>query len=85
MLFREIIIIYCASHMKYTNALCRQNVEILNIMADGWLHIATNHHMNLPYTISMYLQFVSLLPILILSPLPLPQTQNWAISVVLQL
>jgi len=62
--------------MKYTNALRTQNVETLNIMEDGWLHIAANHHMTLPYTISTYLQFVSLLPILTPSPSPLPQTQN---------
>jgi hypothetical protein len=35
MLFREIIATYCENHMEHIITLCGQNVEFLNVTADG--------------------------------------------------
>jgi hypothetical protein len=35
MLFREIIAVYSEDHTKHVNALCGQNVELLNVKAGG--------------------------------------------------
>jgi len=35
MLYREIIIVYSQIHIKHTNALCEQKVELLRVKAGG--------------------------------------------------
>jgi len=35
MVYREIIAVYSEIHTKHINALCEQNVEMLNVKPDG--------------------------------------------------
>jgi hypothetical protein len=35
MLYSEIIAVYSQIHIKHTNTLCGQNVELLNVKRDG--------------------------------------------------